>query len=374
MISKKIVCIENIKDLQNSWNSIIKESKANNVFLTHEWLTCWLDAYAPGVKQFIICVKENESIIALAPLIIIPHEEVTIPLKRLQFIGSGSCDYMDFIILKDNEECINLIFNYIQDHKLLWDYCDLRHISGESENFSLLNNFKNSKNGSFTAFKESVCPYVKLETNIDAFLKGKKAGLRYDLKKGEREINKLGSVSYSNITNQSEALKELPIFFEMLETREKQVNRFNDGKSKEDRDNIFKSYIENSNMWSHINFCKISIDNKPIAYHFGFEYNRKLYWYKPTFDINYLKFSPGKLIIKKSIEHAIANNYDELDFLLGDEPYKFQWTKDVRESYGFFISNDKTKSKLVSFWFLNFKPKLKALRNFLSKKINTFKK
>ena len=116
MISKKIVCFENIKDLQHSWNSIIKESKANNVFLTYEWLTCWLDAYAPDVKQFIICVKENESIIALAPLIIMPYEEVIIPLKRLQFIGSGSCDYMDFIILKDNEECINLLLNYIQDH------------------------------------------------------------------------------------------------------------------------------------------------------------------------------------------------------------------------------------------------------------------
>ena len=364
--SSKNVSLEILGDLKSGWNSITSQSNANSVFTTYEWLSCWIDVYASEAEQFIICIKENGFIVALAPLIIVPHNEFGLNLRRLQFIGTGSCDYMDFIILKEPEECLGIIFDFIQVNKASWDYCDLRHISGESENWRILDNLKSDRKFLYTTFKETVCPYLKLDTNIESLLKSLKAGLRYDLTKGERELNKLGLVNYVNIHDQGEALEELPIFIDMLEKREKQVNRFSGGKSKEDRDNVFRTFIEDSSMWSNINFSKISVDNKPIAYHFGFEYNGKIYWYKPTFDIDYLKFSPGKLMIKKTIEYAFINNYEEFDFLLGDEQYKFQWTKNVRDSRRIYFSNSKTKSKLIYSWFMSVKPKLKSLRKSFS--------
>lgn len=362
MSKKSVECIENIYTLKNIWNSIAEQDPTNSVFLTFEWLSCWLNVYAPNVNSFIICVRENDSIIALAPFIIVSHSEFGIPLKRLQFIGHLNSDYMDFLILKDQNECINLILDYIYNQQVKWDYCVLSHFSGESGNLLLLESILSKRNNIFKKLKGSICPYIKIQSDIETFLKQKKSGLRYDLKKSEIELRKKGELSYTKITDQSCALIDLPQFLEMLDKRENQVNRIGTKQNNEFRKQNFELFINDESMWPNINFCKLCIDNKPIAYHLGFEYNYKIYWYKPTFDVDFIKYSPGKLLIKKSLEYAIKNEFNEFDFLLGDEPYKFQWSDKFRDSYDIIFANQKLFSKLISYWFISIRPSLKIIK------------
>ena len=363
MTKKTIECIEDIKTLESIWNKTIEKATTNNVFLTYEWLTCWLQIYATDGNQFIICIKENDSVIALAPLIIVRHNELGVPLRRLQFIGYRSCDYIDFIIIKDKEECMELIFEYVNKNNHKWDYGEFLHLSEESDNLDYIRKTLISRNQWFKLRKDCISPFIMIQSDIETFLKHKKSGLRYDLKKGEKDLENLGKLAFSKITNQKDALNELPTFFDLLSKREELVGRQGTHQSKKELQEIFKLYIADDNMWGSINFCKLSIDNKSIAYHFGFEYNKKLYFYKPTFDIIYLRQSPGKLLIKKLIEYAYENDFDEFDFLRGDEPYKFQWTKEYRDSYALFFFSEKFFSKLLFYWFLNIRPVLRDIKN-----------
>ena len=365
MHNVKIEYFFDIKYLESVWNITLDKCNQNNIFLTYEWLTCWLETYACDSKQFIICIKEDSEIIALAPLIIVNHNEFGLKLKKLQFIGDGSCDYMDFIITKNHKLCIDIFFDYIFNYIQMWDFCVLNHFS--SEYCTLFSNTISLKSRYSLLNKINICPYINLNSDIDSFLKLRKTGLRYDLKRGESEFKKNGTLSYTKIIDNSQALKELPLFFDMLYRRRKKVNREGTKQSNMQLENIFISYIKNTKLWPSINFCKLSFNGQPIAYHFGFEHNKKLYWYKPTFDMRYTKNAPGKLLIKKSIEYAIENNFVEFDFLLGSEPYKFQWSSEVRESFSLYTSNERYISIIIFYWFNFIKPFLKKTKYFVLK-------
>jgi CelD/BcsL family acetyltransferase involved in cellulose biosynthesis len=365
---KKIELITDIIKLKAFWNNIVQKSNADYIFLKYEWLNSWIRTYGKENDQFIILIKEGEEIVSIAPLIIMTYKELGFNIRVLQFIGSSSSDYLDFIILKDHEECITMTFDFIQAHYNEWDFCELHHISDYSPNFTIFEKVYKLQKMPFSFYKESVIPYVPLDTSMEVFLKSRKTGLRYDLKKGESELNKIGKVEFTKIDNQQEAISELPYFLELLIKREKHTERPTSLEQSKRMHDFFKLSIENEDFWKNINFCKLSIDKKVIAYHFGFEYNKKMCWYKPTFNLEFIKFSPGKLLIKRAFEYALLNNFKEFDFLLGDEPYKYQWANCERNSYCITLSNKSLKSKFTNMWYLKIKPQLKQKKTLLKLK------
>ena len=365
MSKKKIELITDISKLKNIWNNIVQRSSTDYIFLKYEWLYSWIKSYGEEKKQFIILIREGEEIISIAPLIIMSYKELGFTIRVLQFISSSNSDYLDFIILRDYEECVNMIFEFIQVHHTEWDFSELHHVCDCSPNFKIIEKYLKSQKTHFTFYKESVIPYAPLDTSMDAFLKSRKSGLRYDLKKGESELTKIGKLEFTKINNQKEAISELPYFLELLNKREKQTDRPTSAEEAKKMYELFKLSIEDENLWKNIYFCRLSIDCKVIAYHFGFEYNKKIFWYKPTFNLEFLKFSPGKLLIKKAFEYALSNNFNEFDFLLGDEPYKYQWTNLERNSYCLTFNNKSLKSKIVNIWYTKIKPQLKQSKPLL---------
>jgi CelD/BcsL family acetyltransferase involved in cellulose biosynthesis len=75
-----------------------------------------------------------------------------------------------------------------------------------------------------------------------------------------------------------------------------------------------------------IDATQVRIGGAAISYHFGFRHGRTLSWYKPTFDITWASYAPGKVHIALAARQAIADGFDRIDFMQGNEPYKLQWS------------------------------------------------
>ena len=69
----------------------------------------------------------------------------------------------------------------------------------------------------------------------------------------------------------------------------------------------------------------------PVAALYGFFYQRVFYFYQSGYDPRYRKHSVGLVTMGLAIKSAIEDGAEEYDMLHGDESYKFQWAKDVRE-------------------------------------------
>ena len=92
--------------------------------------------------------------------------------------------------------------------------------------------------------------------------------------------------------------------------------------------------------WNWLDCSALKLNGKAIAVHFGFRYNHKFYWCTPAFDPDYAAFSPGKVFLKALIETCFANDEIlEFDFLVGKEPYKYEWTTLERHGYRILVGN-----------------------------------
>ncbi|RLD26464.1 MAG: hypothetical protein DRI75_11675 [Bacteroidetes bacterium] len=115
----------------------------------------------------------------------------------------------------------------------------------------------------------------------------------------------------------------------------------------------------------------IIYDNEiPIAINLNFHSDNTLFKAITVYDVNYYRFSLGKLSVIKIIEWCFENNYRISDFTKGDFDYKHKWSNVIYDfNYHIFYDLDSVVSRItascISLYF-KFKSYLRA------KKINVF--
>jgi CelD/BcsL family acetyltransferase involved in cellulose biosynthesis/glycosyltransferase involved in cell wall biosynthesis len=78
---------------------------------------------------------------------------------------------------------------------------------------------------------------------------------------------------------------------------------------------------------------ELRLDDRPVASVLAFMRGRRWLSYIGGFDPSLAALSPGHLAIAELIDRAIAAGAEELDFLRGVEPYKYEWGAENRTSY-----------------------------------------
>ena len=66
----------------------------------------------------------------------------------------------------------------------------------------------------------------------------------------------------------------------------------------------------------------MQINNEIIAAHSGYIYENKFYYLFPVYNIDYRKYSPGKILLKKIIDDSKLNSFEYFDLTIGSEDYK----------------------------------------------------
>ena len=77
-------------------------------------------------------------------------------------------------------------------------------------------------------------------------------------------------------------------------------------------------------------------------------------------DTEYMRFSPGRILLQYLVKSSIDNGLKELDFTIGDEPYKKDWYNNInilscyieKKNFKHFIKYLLLKSKVKSINFL----------------------
>lgn len=72
-------------------------------------------------------------------------------------------------------------------------------------------------------------------------------------------------------------------------------------------------------------FSALSVGGQPIAWHLGIVDRNELYWWFPTYDPAWARFSPGKVLLARLLEHGLAAGWQRVHFLTGGHDYKLAW-------------------------------------------------
>jgi hypothetical protein len=74
----------------------------------------------------------------------------------------------------------------------------------------------------------------------------------------------------------------------------------------------------------------LSAGDALLAAHLGGLSDERLYWWVPTYDVEWARYSPGRLLLEDLLQASHARRHAEFDFLIGDEAYKFHYATHSR--------------------------------------------
>lgn len=175
--------------------------------------------------------------------------------------------------------------------------------------------------------QSTVSPYIDLNDfeNLDDVLSKCRASHRGDVKRQIKRLGKIGALTMRTFRpdEKEDAQEELSRFFKAYD-REWRPRGPNMYETKESQ-NFFRYLINDMLESGFIHFSVLECNEDPIHWHFGFLHNSRLHYYKPTYDVSWSNYSPGKVHVAYLIKDCINNNIRYFDFLYGNDSYKYNW-------------------------------------------------
>ena len=301
-------------DFQNEWLRWFENSEEPNIFFHPEFVKLWIETYTPirDIKPIFCVAKDEQNNTIFLPLVLWSKNWKSAFEKVIVPVGYSDYDYSDPIIFgKVNFDIfweqffIKIkIFNY---NTLIIEGIDSKNIK--------TNNWQ----------EDQMSPYIEIENlnNIDEFISSLKKNLRQDIKRRTKRLKELGEFNFKVFKKEelTEALEELQIM-----QNHHSKNWPNAYKAPEYHNNLIRYLLPKGLL----HFSTIAIDKKNISWRIGFMYKDKYYSYMPAYEIEYNKFSPGKVHLVYCIEDCIKMNFKIYDQLRGNELYKSEWTKNTK--------------------------------------------
>ncbi|MEM1582425.1 MAG: GNAT family N-acetyltransferase [Candidatus Bathyarchaeia archaeon] len=330
--------VDDFHDLASVWNALLKHNLlGDNVFLTWEWLSTWWKHFGEGRKLLLLAVKEGDKIIAIAPLMLSKYK---LPffgaVKKVEFVGVRHSDYNNFIILKQEAECIRLILNYLLNSVAEWDWIELKEIPETNGDAYYPHKFFSEIPFKLRLNKRvcNICPYISLPSSFDTLCRKLSKNMRQNLNKYLRRIKANYHIEFKRYDESGfSVIDAMKIFMKLHEarwTKEGTRGAFKD--NPRFRDFHFEiAKIFSDKGWLGLYF--LLANQEPVSTQYTFEYGDKIYYYLGGLDPNFSRYSIGNLTIMFLLERGIQKGFKEYDMMRGNEPYKLFWTRNFRRNF-----------------------------------------
>ena len=292
------------------WANLLAHGDTDEVFLTWDWLRAWWETLGRGQLLLIAAQRENE-VIALAPF----YSEA----GMVFFLGSGfQAYYLDFLGDISQPEVLDALLRTARDH-----VCDFQGfqffwipaVSGTSQYLR-----EAAPRLGLTIHQMWSLPSPLLDVvgqpEVALAMTRKKSLMRH-----ERGFQRSGKLDVLHLQDSQTVRSQLPEFFEQHIVRWAAKSK-RSGLREEARRQFFQrlTCIGADQGW--LRFTRIAWDGRPVAFHFGFCYKGRYQWYRPSFEIELARMSPGEVLIRQTILAAIEEGAHTFDMGPGEQAYK----------------------------------------------------
>ncbi|HVG53298.1 MAG TPA: GNAT family N-acetyltransferase [Vicinamibacterales bacterium] len=322
-------CIQDaqgFQELRTEWQELLRESDADNPFLTWEWLhSWWTHAGTAGTLRLLV-VRDGDTTLAIAPFRL-----VSAPLywfSRLEFLGTGEAgsDYLDIIARRGSEpRAIESIAQFLEAQQLA---VRLTHLPQGSLAAQLADRMADDGwTSSFT--EDGQCPIINLSGHtFDSLLGTLGASHRANVRRRLRALERLGA-RFERITDHGERQQML----DLLATFHSKRYADRGGSTAFGLASVRAFHEEATRLalergWLRMYVLRIGESVAAVMY--GFIYQGRFYFYQHGYDADQAAHSVGLALMALSIRAAIDEGATEFDMLWGTEAYKALWARDSR--------------------------------------------
>jgi len=345
--------------LCDSWNELLSRTTCANIQLTHEWLSTWWEVFGDNERLFLITVTDGSKIVGIAPLIITKViSKAGFELRKLTFVGDGLTDYHDLLIANERrKEVLQIFLTFIFKDKENWDAVHFRNIRSDSPNLPILRDSLRDTSLTFTERINIKAPYISIDCDWLKYYGALGKNIRSDMRRRLNCLAKMGKAEFVRLHEIDDVMNTLHII-KSIHVKCRQAKGEISWYTDEKRLRFVSLILERfgDRKWLDIVFLKLN--DRIVAYYLGFVFGNVVYFWNTGFDPEFSRVSPGKLLLHHWIKDSFAAGYREFDFMVGQEPYKFQWTNHIRSNYELFLFKNTARSHLLKCYY-TCKPVLK---------------
>lgn len=298
--------------------------KYSHVFFHPALIHAWMKTYSQLRNITPIFIKgEADGVEAFMPLVLWKKNWRSAWVSTIIPVGYSDYDYHDPIFSKpisDEMRCqfyVDLI-DFLSKH---YKY-DLLEIDGVM-NGMILNETNSQECGSQNHTnweKGEICPTLDLSAlnSEDDLMKFFKTSLRGDIRRQMRRLSEIGELHMQEYDSW-ETIPSATFESFMLNHSKRWPNAY---KAPHFHGNLLKYGLEAG----IVHFSVLMVGDIEVAWHLGYEYNNRYYYYMPAGNLEYAKYSPVKVHLFQLVRRAIERGLSIYDHLRGEENYKDGWS------------------------------------------------
>ena len=319
---------DDLPGTEEAWTALLERAGHHSVFQTFAWHACWWKAFHDSHELFVILAYAGSRLVGIAPMMILRQSgPMGRTRSRVCFIGSlnNASDYCDFITDPAVPQVLPALLEQISAAGAACDRIDLSHFPSHSPHKAGVIEYFERRAARIAIEFQADAP-VRILGDIQA---DRKAANKSSLKRHTRFFEKSGDLRFHRCTSEQEILGYLDAFFEQHKARRAHAgepSQFIDPAQQL----FYRDLIKDTLRHGWLRFDVVLFNGAPLAFHFGFEYQRRFIWYKPAFDVQFAARSPGEVLLKFLLDDAIDKGLEEFDFTVGSEAFKYRFANQTR--------------------------------------------
>ena len=312
------ICVE--------WNNVLINSATHVPFLRHEYMVSWWKTLGGGEWDhgdlYVISYRSEEGTLqAIAPFF---HSKNLERKNALMLIGSMEIsDYLDLICPKEYlVEFIDAILDHLSNPDIPnWDVLDLYNLPEESPTLSALSEAVRKRGWRFHQERIHPAPLLKLPNQWEDYLGGIQKKQRHEIRrKLRRAENHFLPVRWYIVNDEANFDAEIEDFLNLMAIDPQKKAFLTDPMRTQMRT---ASYAAFKAGWLQLSFLEIG--SEKAAGYLNFDSLNRLWIYNSGIDFRFNSFSPGWVLLARLIQWGIENGRESLDFMRGNEDYKYRF-------------------------------------------------
>jgi CelD/BcsL family acetyltransferase involved in cellulose biosynthesis len=366
---KTIDSIEDFALLEQYWNCLLKESGSDVLFLTFEWLDTYWRYFGRQNEPFILVLENGKGVVGLAPMVLRKRG----PVRSVEFLGGSHSDYQDFILLPEvREEGLKILIEELDPSGKGWDVVNLRNIRQDSPNYQLLKKIYSTGGDGKVLKKHDVSPCFEIRDSWQEYLRSLNKKMLKDTERQIRRLENLGSLRFEAVEVPDEVDRLLVYYHRQKRSRDYAdhvaVDSFGTMEGRGFLRELSRKTCKNG--WLDLSYLKLDGVEEPLAISISFLYNGRFYYWLPSINGKYLRYSPGRILLFYLLQESFERNFECFDFLCGPESYKYRWLAEDKRLYRYSHYDCGLRGNLARVWNERLRPGLRensSLRHLVRK-------
>ncbi|WP_242335836.1 GNAT family N-acetyltransferase [Anaeromyxobacter sp. SG66] len=304
--------------LRDEWNGLLARGPVDVPFARHEWISAWLDAFAPDAPLRVLVARTRAGRAAgMAPLLLQRERGVT----RLVAPANDHSCRVEWVLGEDAPGAVAALWGHLRD-RIRWDVLVLRDVPREGPTSVLLEAAARADRHLAGRWESLRTPYVELsEKGAEERTSAK---FRANLRRRARRLGELGAVALTRVDG-AEGLDVALAEFFALEASGWKGQGGTAIALAQPLVQFYARIARDAAQRGALAVRALTLDGRAIAVHLGVVHRGVYYLPKTAYDERLGQVSPGQLLQREVLAECEARGLSRFDFLGPDMEWKRDW-------------------------------------------------